>query len=164
MWRIQSDEKRLVCAVGSRNGTEETKLLVFDFDCMEDENGKTRCLIKNIHGMRIIYIMVRIYRKHVLITISFNLITAAFLKKEKRVLNKANYHADVINKSPSLNQRRHCALSNANTLRVSRSDRVFNINFLSDKSFNMVVNKLHWGRPLLPGRSLEIANLQFRFI
>ena len=67
MWRIQSDEKRLVCAVGSRNGTEETKLLVFDFDCMEDENGKTRCLIKNIHGMRIIYIMVRIYRKHVLL-------------------------------------------------------------------------------------------------
>eukprot|EP00116_Pleurobrachia_bachei_P003071 sb/3463333/ len=31
VWRIQLDKKRLVCAVGSRNGTEETKLIVFDF-------------------------------------------------------------------------------------------------------------------------------------
>ncbi|KAK4015393.1 F-box/WD repeat-containing protein 7 isoform X1 [Daphnia magna] len=32
VWRIRADETRLVCAVGSRNGTEETKLLVLDFD------------------------------------------------------------------------------------------------------------------------------------
>ncbi|RDD47310.1 F-box/WD repeat-containing protein 7 [Trichoplax sp. H2] len=32
VWRICCDEKRLVCAVGSRNGTEETKLLILDFD------------------------------------------------------------------------------------------------------------------------------------
>ena len=31
VWRIQLDKTRLVCAVGSRNGTEETKLIVFDF-------------------------------------------------------------------------------------------------------------------------------------
>lgn len=38
VWRIQLDETRLVCAVGSRNGTEETKLIVFDFSV--DEKGK----------------------------------------------------------------------------------------------------------------------------
>jgi len=32
VWRIRSSPTRLVCAVGSRNGTEETKLLVLDFD------------------------------------------------------------------------------------------------------------------------------------
>lgn len=32
MWRIRASNTRLVCAVGSRNGTEETKLLVLDFD------------------------------------------------------------------------------------------------------------------------------------
>ncbi|KAI1292337.1 F-box/WD repeat-containing protein 7 [Halotydeus destructor] len=32
VWRIRASNTRLVCAVGSRNGTEETKLLVFDFD------------------------------------------------------------------------------------------------------------------------------------
>lgn len=32
VWRVKCDEKKLVCAVGSRNGTEETKLLVLDFD------------------------------------------------------------------------------------------------------------------------------------
>ncbi|KAA0188734.1 hypothetical protein HAZT_HAZT005467 [Hyalella azteca] len=35
VWRIRASETKLVCAVGSRNGTEETKLLVLDFD-MED--------------------------------------------------------------------------------------------------------------------------------
>ncbi|XP_062510280.1 F-box/WD repeat-containing protein 7-like isoform X2 [Corticium candelabrum] len=32
VWRVQCSEKKLVCAVGSRNGTEDTKLLVLDFD------------------------------------------------------------------------------------------------------------------------------------
>ena len=32
VWRIRACETKLVCAVGSRNGTEETKLLVLDFD------------------------------------------------------------------------------------------------------------------------------------
>lgn len=32
VWRIRANETKLVCAVGSRNGTEETKLLVLDFD------------------------------------------------------------------------------------------------------------------------------------
>ncbi|XP_066904078.1 F-box/WD repeat-containing protein 7 isoform X7 [Halyomorpha halys] len=32
VWRIRANETKLVCAVGSRNGNEETKLLVLDFD------------------------------------------------------------------------------------------------------------------------------------
>jgi F-box/WD-40 domain protein 7 len=32
VWRIKASRTKLVCAVGSRNGTEETKLLVLDFD------------------------------------------------------------------------------------------------------------------------------------
>lgn len=32
VWRIKASETKLVCAVGSRNGTEITKLLVLDFD------------------------------------------------------------------------------------------------------------------------------------
>jgi len=32
VWRVKCNEKKLVCAVGSRNGTEETKLVVLDFD------------------------------------------------------------------------------------------------------------------------------------
>lgn len=32
VWRVQASQTKLVCAVGSRNGTEETKLLVLDFD------------------------------------------------------------------------------------------------------------------------------------
>ena len=32
VWRVMCNNKKLVCAVGSRNGTEETKLLVLDFD------------------------------------------------------------------------------------------------------------------------------------
>uniref|UniRef100_A0AAZ3SLX4 F-box/WD repeat-containing protein 7 n=1 Tax=Oncorhynchus tshawytscha TaxID=74940 RepID=A0AAZ3SLX4_ONCTS len=32
VWRIRASNTRLVAAVGSRNGTEETKLLVLDFD------------------------------------------------------------------------------------------------------------------------------------
>lgn len=31
VWRIKASETKLVCAVGSRNGTEDTKLLVLDF-------------------------------------------------------------------------------------------------------------------------------------
>lgn len=31
VWRIRSTDTTLVCAVGSRNGTEDTKLLVMDF-------------------------------------------------------------------------------------------------------------------------------------
>uniref|UniRef100_UPI0037E751B1 F-box/WD repeat-containing protein 7-like isoform X2 n=1 Tax=Semicossyphus pulcher TaxID=241346 RepID=UPI0037E751B1 len=38
VWRIRASDTRLVCAAGSRNGTEETKLLVLDFDLDE---GKT---------------------------------------------------------------------------------------------------------------------------
>lgn len=32
VWRIRASETKLICAVGSRNGTEETKLLALDFD------------------------------------------------------------------------------------------------------------------------------------
>ncbi|XP_005090782.1 F-box/WD repeat-containing protein 7 [Aplysia californica] len=32
VWRLRCSNTRLVCAVGSRNGTEETKLMVLDFD------------------------------------------------------------------------------------------------------------------------------------
>ncbi|NXP56131.1 FBXW7 protein, partial [Heliornis fulica] len=32
VWRIRASNTQLVCAVGSRNGTEETKLLVLDFE------------------------------------------------------------------------------------------------------------------------------------
>ena len=32
MWRIRANQTKLVCAVGSRNGTEETKLIVLDFE------------------------------------------------------------------------------------------------------------------------------------
>ena len=35
VWRIRSSNTKLVCAVGSRNGTEDTKLLVLDFDAEE---------------------------------------------------------------------------------------------------------------------------------
>ncbi|XP_031706717.1 F-box/WD repeat-containing protein 7-like isoform X1 [Anarrhichthys ocellatus] len=40
VWRIRASDTRLVCAAGSRNGTEETKLLVLDFD-LEDQKTKT---------------------------------------------------------------------------------------------------------------------------
>ncbi|CAG0912560.1 unnamed protein product [Notodromas monacha] len=36
VWRIKASRTKLVCAVGSRNGTEETKLLVLDFDDYPD--------------------------------------------------------------------------------------------------------------------------------
>ncbi|XP_044270535.1 F-box/WD repeat-containing protein 7 isoform X2 [Tribolium madens] len=39
VWRIRANDTKLVCAVGSRNGTEETKLLVLDFDV--DSNSST---------------------------------------------------------------------------------------------------------------------------
>lgn len=29
---IRANDTKLICAVGSRNGTEETKLMVLDFD------------------------------------------------------------------------------------------------------------------------------------
>ena len=32
VWRVKCTDKKLVCAVGSRNGVEDTKLLVLDFD------------------------------------------------------------------------------------------------------------------------------------
>lgn len=32
VWRVRCTNTKLICAVGSRNGTEETKLMVFDFD------------------------------------------------------------------------------------------------------------------------------------
>lgn len=37
VWRVRCSNTRLVCAVGSRNGTEETKLLVQDFDVEDDD-------------------------------------------------------------------------------------------------------------------------------
>lgn len=38
VWRVRCSNTKLVCAVGSRNGTEETKLLVFDFDVAEESS------------------------------------------------------------------------------------------------------------------------------
>jgi len=35
VWRVKCNDKKLVCAVGSRNGTEDTKLYVLDFDVHE---------------------------------------------------------------------------------------------------------------------------------
>ena len=32
VWRVKCSDRKLVCAVGSRNGIEDTKLLVLDFD------------------------------------------------------------------------------------------------------------------------------------
>lgn len=43
VWRIRASDTRLVCAAGSRNGTEETKLLVLDFD-LEDGTGLSETL------------------------------------------------------------------------------------------------------------------------
>ncbi|KAM7366581.1 hypothetical protein PAMP_016013 [Pampus punctatissimus] len=40
VWRIRASDTRLVCAAGSRNGTEETKLLVLDFD-LDDRKKET---------------------------------------------------------------------------------------------------------------------------
>ena len=40
MWRVRCNNTKLVCAVGSRNGTEETKLLVLDFDVEEKRDSK----------------------------------------------------------------------------------------------------------------------------
>ena len=40
VWRIRASDTRLVCAAGSRNGTEETKLLVLDFD-LDDKKIET---------------------------------------------------------------------------------------------------------------------------
>ncbi|CAL9694345.1 unnamed protein product [Knipowitschia caucasica] len=40
VWRIRASDTRLVCAAGSRNGTEETKLLVLDFD-LDDRRKET---------------------------------------------------------------------------------------------------------------------------
>ncbi|XP_019625326.1 PREDICTED: F-box/WD repeat-containing protein 7-like [Branchiostoma belcheri] len=37
VWRVRCSNTKLVCAVGSRNGTEETKLLVLDFDVQEQD-------------------------------------------------------------------------------------------------------------------------------
>ena len=43
VWRIQLDKTRLVCAVGSRNGTEETKLIVFDFSVGNEKTKQISC-------------------------------------------------------------------------------------------------------------------------
>lgn len=32
VWRVKCSDVKLVCAVGSRNGIEDTKLIVLDFD------------------------------------------------------------------------------------------------------------------------------------
>lgn len=49
VWRIKASETKLVCAVGSRNGTEITKLLVLDFDEI-NENQDTRKEIMPPYG------------------------------------------------------------------------------------------------------------------
>jgi F-box/WD-40 domain protein 7 len=41
VWRIRCNNTKLVCAVGSRNGTEETKLLVLDFDADNESDGSS---------------------------------------------------------------------------------------------------------------------------
>ena len=41
VWRVRCSNTKLVCAVGSRNGTEETKLLVLDFDVEEKRDTKS---------------------------------------------------------------------------------------------------------------------------
>ena len=41
VWRVRCSNTKLVCAVGSRNGTEETKLLVLDFDVEEKRDSKS---------------------------------------------------------------------------------------------------------------------------
>lgn len=43
VWRIRCSNSKLVCAVGSRNGTEETKLLVLDFDVDDDQIAASLC-------------------------------------------------------------------------------------------------------------------------
>ncbi|XP_074650362.1 F-box/WD repeat-containing protein 7-like isoform X2 [Tubulanus polymorphus] len=44
VWRVRCCNTKLVCAVGSRNGTEETKLLVLDFD-IQDEKKREASLV-----------------------------------------------------------------------------------------------------------------------
>ena len=51
VWRVRCSNTKLVCAVGSRNGTEETKLLVFDFDVAED-NSSSNSSVTNISSGR----------------------------------------------------------------------------------------------------------------
>lgn len=43
VWRIKASETKLVCAVGSRNGTEITKLMVLDFGESLGENQQIKC-------------------------------------------------------------------------------------------------------------------------
>ncbi|KAF4529834.1 hypothetical protein B566_EDAN018030 [Ephemera danica] len=47
VWRIRANDTKLVCAVGSRNGTEETKLLVLDFDVNPSGNDEPSPLFSN---------------------------------------------------------------------------------------------------------------------
>ncbi|RUS81954.1 hypothetical protein EGW08_010299 [Elysia chlorotica] len=44
VWRLRCSNTRLVCAVGSRNGTEETKLMVLDFDVEDPRDRKYSAL------------------------------------------------------------------------------------------------------------------------
>lgn len=44
VWRLRCSNTRLVCAVGSRNGTEETKLMVLDFDVEDPRDRKYAAL------------------------------------------------------------------------------------------------------------------------
>lgn len=52
VWRIRCSNTRLVCAVGSRNGTEETKLMVLDFDVDEVCNGSNTPPSSNSPGTK----------------------------------------------------------------------------------------------------------------
>ena len=40
VWRVRANNSKLVCAIGSRNGTEETKMLVLDFDPSDPESSQ----------------------------------------------------------------------------------------------------------------------------
>ena len=48
VWRLRCSNTRLVCGVGSRNGTEETKLMVLDFDVRKAGDDETEDIFDTI--------------------------------------------------------------------------------------------------------------------
>ena len=81
VWRIRCSNTKLICAVGSRNGTEETKLLVIDFDVEEGEaktdNNSTNAVIMAhvipIQRRRLFRVVMLIYLACVLSEIMANM-------------------------------------------------------------------------------------------
>lgn len=64
VWRIRCSNTKLVCAVGSRNGTEDTKLLVIDFGIVDDEavtnnNSQTTVASNNLNLSPILPLPIR---------------------------------------------------------------------------------------------------------